>query len=214
MANQFIIKTNKEVIEADKLIIATGGKSYSGTGSTGDGYKFAKKFGHTIKEIKASLVPLEVIEKEECKSLQGLSLKNVSMKPGKTGTMEVVVNTPSNYTAFQFDLTLPKGVSSTVRATYDLYQEELTVDEIAKKRKLTVSTIYEHFSQLVGMGAVSIYELLSKSKIRNIALAIKKVGGDRLSEIKSHCTSSITYDDIKLMLSHFRKRRNRDKGEK
>ena len=77
---KFIIKTDKEKMEADKLIIATGGKSYSGTGSTGDGYKFAKKFGHTIKEIKASLVPLEVVEKEECKSLQGLSLKNVSIK--------------------------------------------------------------------------------------------------------------------------------------
>ena len=77
---KFIIKTDKEKMEADKLIIATGGKSYSGTGSTGDGYKFAKEFGHTINEIKASLVPLEVVEKEECKSMQGLSLKNVSIK--------------------------------------------------------------------------------------------------------------------------------------
>lgn len=77
---KFIIKTNIKEIEADKLIIATGGKSYSGTGSTGDGYRFAKKFGHTIKEIRASLVPLEVLEKEECKSMQGLSLKNVSIK--------------------------------------------------------------------------------------------------------------------------------------
>ena len=54
--------------------------SYSGTGSTGEGYRFAKKFGHTIKDIKASLVPLELIEKEECKNMQGLSLKNVSIK--------------------------------------------------------------------------------------------------------------------------------------
>ena len=77
---KFIIKTNKEKIEADKLIIATGGMSYSGTGSTGEGYRFAQNFGHTIKDIKASLVPLELIEKEECKNMQGLSLKNVSIK--------------------------------------------------------------------------------------------------------------------------------------
>ena len=77
---KFIIKTNKGKIEADKLIIATGGKSYSVTGSTGDGYEFAKKFGHTIKEIKASLVPLEIKEQEECKNMQGLSLRNVSIK--------------------------------------------------------------------------------------------------------------------------------------
>ena len=78
--DKFVIQTNKETIEADKLILATGGMSYPGTGSTGDGYKFAKEFGHTVKEIKASLVPLEVVEKEECKSMQGLSLRNVSIK--------------------------------------------------------------------------------------------------------------------------------------
>ncbi len=78
--DKFVIQTNKETIEADKLILATGGMSYPGTGSTGDGYKFAKEFGHTVKEIKASLVPLEVVEKEECKNMQGLSLRNVSIK--------------------------------------------------------------------------------------------------------------------------------------
>ena len=78
--DKFVIQTNKETIEADKLIIATGGMSYPGTGSTGDGYKFAKEFGHTVKEIKASLVPLEVVEKEECKNMQGLSLRNITIK--------------------------------------------------------------------------------------------------------------------------------------
>ena len=77
---RFIIKTNSNIFYADKLIIATGGKSYSTTGSTGDGYKFAQKFGHTIKNIKASLVPLEVKEINDCKNLQGLSLKNVYIK--------------------------------------------------------------------------------------------------------------------------------------
>ena len=74
------IKTNKEVIEADKVILATGGKSYPLTGSTGDGYDLAKKLGHTIKDIKPSLVPLEIYEEDVCKELQGLSLRNVSIK--------------------------------------------------------------------------------------------------------------------------------------
>ena len=69
-----------EKIEADKLIIATGGKSYPGTGSTGDGYSFAKIFGHTVTAIKPSLVPLEIKEKADCQSMQGLSLRNVSIK--------------------------------------------------------------------------------------------------------------------------------------
>ena len=62
----------------DKCIIATGGLSYPSTGSTGDGYKFAKNMGHTIEETYPSLVPFNIKE-EYCKRLQGLSLKNVTL---------------------------------------------------------------------------------------------------------------------------------------
>ena len=74
------VRTNKEIIQTDKIILATGGKSYPLTGSTGDGYKIAKDLGHVITTIKPSLVPLEVYEKEECKRLQGLSLRNVGIR--------------------------------------------------------------------------------------------------------------------------------------
>ena len=74
------VRTNVEMIKADKVILATGGKSYPLTGSTGDGYKMAKSLGHTIIPIKPSLVPLEVYEEQECKNLQGLSLRNVGIK--------------------------------------------------------------------------------------------------------------------------------------
>ena len=74
------VMTNNKKIKADKIILATGGKSYPLTGSTGDGYKFAKKLGHTITELKPSLVPLVTYEAEMHKTLQGLSLKNVEIK--------------------------------------------------------------------------------------------------------------------------------------
>ena len=75
-----IEKDNKhEKIFADKVIIATGGKSYPVTGSTGDGYELAKKVGHTIIDVKPSLVPLECYEKILCQEMQGLSLRNVSI---------------------------------------------------------------------------------------------------------------------------------------
>ena len=74
------VKTSNGKIEADKVIIATGGKSYPLTGSTGDGYSLAQKLGHTITNLKPSLVPVEIFEKSICKKLQGLSLKNVSIK--------------------------------------------------------------------------------------------------------------------------------------
>ena len=83
---KLIIKDNKvcgavvdeKVIEADKVIVCTGGKSYPGTGSTGDGYKFAKMAGHTVIEPKPSLVPLETQE-DWIKSVMGLSLKNTAI---------------------------------------------------------------------------------------------------------------------------------------
>ena len=71
-----------EEILTEKVILATGGKSYPLTGSTGDGYNIAKELGHTITKISGSLVPL--ISKNEdlqlCQSMQGLSLRNISMK--------------------------------------------------------------------------------------------------------------------------------------
>jgi len=73
---------NKEKIPAEKVILATGGKSYPVTGSTGDGYKMVEELGHTIIEPKPVLVPL-ICKGESlitCKELQGLTLKNVSIK--------------------------------------------------------------------------------------------------------------------------------------
>ncbi len=73
------IKTeNGETVLADSVIIATGGVSYPVTGSTGDGYKFAKTLGHTVTEICGSLVPMECHE-GFCTRLSGLTLKNVTL---------------------------------------------------------------------------------------------------------------------------------------
>ena len=92
------IRYNNNILEkADKIIIATGGLSYPATGSTGDVYKIVQELGHNITKIKPSLVPIIVadknIETQEsikkskyrdsinlCKELQGLTLKNVSIK--------------------------------------------------------------------------------------------------------------------------------------
>lgn len=95
---RYINEKGNDVLEnADKIILATGGKSYPNTGSTGDGYKIASSLGHTVTKIKPSLVPIVVANKNTeteqilkessivdslnlCKRLQGLTLKNVSIK--------------------------------------------------------------------------------------------------------------------------------------
>ncbi len=71
-----VVTENGRKILANSIILATGGKSYPVTGSNGDGYKLAAKLGHTVTEIKPSLVPINTSE-EWIKKLQGLSLKNV-----------------------------------------------------------------------------------------------------------------------------------------
>jgi predicted Rossmann fold flavoprotein len=76
--NNFLITLkNKSTIQTQKLLIATGGKSYPKTGSTGDGYKLASQLGHTITPLSPSLVPLET-RGDTAKKLQGLSLKNIN----------------------------------------------------------------------------------------------------------------------------------------
>ena len=73
--DKFKIKTEHDEQEFDVAVIATGGISYSSTGSTGDGYRFAAAFNHAVVEPRPALVPIELCE--DVSELQGLSLKNV-----------------------------------------------------------------------------------------------------------------------------------------
>jgi len=75
--------TDGAELASDSLIIATGGKSYPATGSTGDGYRFAKAFGHTVVPPRPALVPL--VLHEDVKPLEGLSLENVSVSVSSGG---------------------------------------------------------------------------------------------------------------------------------
>ena len=75
----FSVITDKSVYTFDKIIITTGGISYPRTGSTGDGYKFAQHFGHTVTDLTPSLVPL-VSRERFISKLMGLSLKNIRLK--------------------------------------------------------------------------------------------------------------------------------------
>lgn len=77
--DQFILKTKEGTQAFDRVILATGGKSYPVTGSTGDGYRFAQKFGHSLVPLRGGLVGI-LLEDSFVKDLEGLSLKNVSLK--------------------------------------------------------------------------------------------------------------------------------------
>jgi len=74
---KIILKDGQEIL-ADNFIICTGGKSYPITGSTGDGYRWLKKLGHTISKLRPALTPL-ILKEKFIKDLEGLSLKNVDI---------------------------------------------------------------------------------------------------------------------------------------
>lgn len=76
---KYVLVDNKNKIPCSSVVVATGGLSYPRTGSTGDGYKFAKALGHTITELKGSLVPLTV-KSPYIPKLMGLSLRNIAIK--------------------------------------------------------------------------------------------------------------------------------------
>ena len=123
-----------EKIYADKIILATGGKSYSGTGSTGDGYTLAKELGHNITKIKPSLVPLICKEIELCKNMQGLSLRNVKIKLVNNNNKKVI------YEDFGEMLFTHKGVSGPIILSASSYLVQTkNIENLLKENKILLS---------------------------------------------------------------------------
>lgn len=118
-------------IVADKVILATGGMSYPGTGSTGDGYKLAKELGHTVTKIRASLVPLTV---HICKSMQGLSLKNVNIKLKDISKNKVIYEDFGEMLFTHFGVSGPTILSGSAHLL-----RYKNVDELLKDRKIVLS---------------------------------------------------------------------------
>ncbi|MBQ3597064.1 MAG: NAD(P)/FAD-dependent oxidoreductase [Clostridia bacterium] len=122
----FSLTTNNGVINCDSIIVCTGGLSYSTTGSTGDGYTFAKSLGHTIIKPKPSLVGLE-LNGDEYVQLQGLSLKNVAITCESCG--KVVYNDFGEMLFTHFGVSGPIVLSaSCILNKYDFNNSCIKID--------------------------------------------------------------------------------------
>mgnify|MGYP004483811459 FL=1 len=128
-----IITENGEKIKADKIILATGGKSYPYTGSTGDGYEMAEKCGHTITKIRPSLVPLETYDKKMCKELQGLSLRNVEIELKDLEKNKIIYNDFGEMIFTHFGVSGPTILSSSAHLV-----RYKNIDELFKKQKIVL----------------------------------------------------------------------------
>ena len=116
----------ERVLPCDCAIIATGGASYPVTGSTGDGYRFARELGHTVTDLKPSLVPLTTKE-DWPKQLQGLSLKNVCLTARLHGKIKYCEQGEMLFTHFGVSGPLVLSLSS-VLATADWRDVQVTLD--------------------------------------------------------------------------------------
>ena len=128
------VKLQDKIINADKIILATGGESYPLTGSTGDGYKMVEKLGHTVTKIKPSLVPLETFEKDTCKEMQGLSLRNVEIKLKDIEKNKIIYEDFGEMLFTHFGVSGPTILSSSAHLV-----RYKNIDELLKNKKIKLS---------------------------------------------------------------------------
>lgn len=119
--NLFKILTEEAVYYFDRVIVATGGQTYSSTGSSGDGYKFAKAFGHKIMPIQPGLVPIELGDKF-IKQIQGVTLKNVSLNAVADG---------KKFSFFGEMLFTDRGISGPIALTMSSFINRAKAIELA-----------------------------------------------------------------------------------
>ena len=127
-------KNIHKVFEAEKVILATGGKSYPLTGSTGDGYEIATKLGHTITKIRPSLVPLESFDINMCKELQGLSLRNVKIQLKDKEKNKLIYEDFGEMLFTHFGVSGPTILSSSAHLV-----RYKNIDELLKNKKIILN---------------------------------------------------------------------------
>ena len=185
---------------ADSYIIATGGKSYPLTGSTGDGYKLARQCGHTITELKPALVPLETSD-SWTGSLQGLALKNIAITVRDNDTYKEVFHDFGEMLFTHFGVSGPVilSASSHMKNMRDgKYTIEIDLKPGLTDEKLD-ARILRDFSENANKSIANALAKLLPSKLIPVIV--------RLSEIPTDMkVNQITKDmrhDLVYLLKHF-----------
>ena len=153
-------------ILADKVILATGGKSYPSTGSTGDGYIMAEKLGHTVTKLKPSLVPLVANNKSLilCKKMQGLSLRNVEIKIEDTEKKKVIYQDFGEMLFTHFGVSGPIILSSSAHLLrYSNIEEKMKNNNILLKIDLKPALSIEKLDNRIKRD----FEKFKNKEIRN-----------------------------------------------
>ena len=210
------VETNKQKIYADKVIIATGGRSYPSTGSTGDGYILAKKIGHAITTIKPSLVPLVCFEKDLCQAMQGLSLRNVGIKIEDTEKNKTIYEDFGEMLFTHFGVSGPTILSSSAHLVrYKSIEEKLKQKNIIlhidlkpalAKEKLD-ERILRDFNEIKNKEFKNSLDKLLPQKMIETVIKLTKINPEkRVNEItkKEREVLVNTLKDFKVTIKDFR----------
>ncbi len=154
----------------DSVILATGGRSYPLTGSDGDGYRFAADAGHTVTSLVPSLVPLETLGKM-CARLQGLSLKNVSLKIRDTESSKTVYEDFGEMMFTHFGITGPLVLSASShlpKMTPGRYRAEIDLKPALDEKELD-KRLLSDFSKYSNKDFVNaLFDLLPQKMIEPV----------------------------------------------
>ena len=171
------VKTESgEEIYAEKIIIATGGLSYPGTGSTGDGYELARQAGHKITDLVPSLVPLEIHE-GFCSDLMGLSLRNTAIKVVDTESGKTIYTDFGEMLFTHFGVSGPMILSASAHmrnmksGKYKIYidlKPALTVEQLDAR-------ILRDFSENLNRNFINALNSLLPKKLVPVIVKLSKI---------------------------------------
>ena len=169
-----------EIISADSVLIATGGMSYPLTGSTGDGFRFARTLGHTVTDIKPSLVPLECHE-GFCSKISGLSLKNVTLSVFEEGKKKAVFSEMGEMLFTHFGISGPLVLSASAKIKNidtKKYTAVIDLKPALSSEQLDKRILRDFEEQSNKDFANSLNKLLPKSLIP-VIVSLSKIEADR-----------------------------------
>ena len=169
-----VITEDGQTIHASSVIVATGGKSYPATGSTGDGYRLARQAGHKVTPLRPSLIPL-VCKEKICRDMMGLSLKNVVLKVVDTRSDKEVFSELGEMLFTHFGVSGPLVLSASCHMQPDkngsLEHYKLYIDwKPALSHQQLDARILRDFEQFINKDFInSLGLLLPKKSIQIIA---------------------------------------------
>jgi predicted Rossmann fold flavoprotein len=161
------VKMGNRTLMGDAVILCTGGKSYPLTGSDGDGYRLAEQVGHHIVAPKPSLIPL-VAKGKLCASMQGLSLKNVSMRVIEMASGKTVYEDFGEMLFTHYGLSGPMALSASAHlrdVTAGKYEVEIDLKPALDEKKLDMRLLSDFGKYLNRDFANSLSDLLPQKMI-------------------------------------------------